>query len=89
MNNGGQRAASGRAGRSVQTPIFDELALSWRPPQRRASGASKGISATAYADLVALLKNDVVASVSTFDVLTPFDSTLRDQLVKTVAGRMT
>jgi hypothetical protein len=53
------------------------------------SGAGKGISATAYIDLVALLKDDALATKDTSDVLTPFDSTLRDQLVKTVAGRMT
>jgi hypothetical protein len=58
-------------------------------PLEATSGASKGISVPEYIDLVALLNNDALALVSTVSALTPFDPTLRDQLVKTVAERMT
>jgi hypothetical protein len=53
------------------------------------SGASKGSPVIAYIDLVTLLNNDALALVSTLDSPTPFDPMLRDQLVKTVAARMT
>jgi hypothetical protein len=75
----------------IATPSNVEKAKGWQIvlPLEVTSGAGKGISATAYIDIVALLKNDAVTSIQTVDVLTPFDSMLRDQLVKTVAGRMT
>jgi hypothetical protein len=53
------------------------------------SGASKGSPAIAYIDFVELLNNDALAQVSTLDSPTPFDPMLRDQLVRTVAARMT
>jgi hypothetical protein len=53
------------------------------------SGAGKGLSVSAYADAVFLRKGNVVAQVSTGDVLSPLDETLRDHLVSTVAQRMT
>src|SRR5262249_12560647 len=58
-------------------------------PLEVTSGTGKGITATAYIDFVALLKDDAITTVEGLDVFTPFDSALRDHLVKTVAGRMT
>ena len=75
----------------VTAPENVEKAGGWQIviPFERTSGASKGISATQYIELVTLLNNDALALVSTLNALTPFDPMLRDQLVKTVAGRMT
>jgi hypothetical protein len=75
----------------ITAPQNVEKAQGWRImiPLEATSGANKGISVPAYIDLVTLLNNDDLALVSTLDVLTPFDPTLRDQLVKTVAARMT
>lgn len=75
----------------ITAPENVEKAKGWQIviPLEVTSGASKGVSATAYIDLVTLLNNDALAQVSTLDVLTPFDPMLRDQLVKTVAARMT
>jgi len=47
-----------------------------------------GLSATVYIDMVVLQEGDANATVATLDVLTPLDSALRDELVETVAGRL-
>jgi hypothetical protein len=53
-----------------------------------ASREGEGLSATVYLDLVYLREGDVLASVQTSDVLSAFDSDLRDQLLEGVASRM-
>jgi hypothetical protein len=74
----------------VTSPPGVEKARAWQivVPVEVTSGASKGLTATAYLDIVALLKGDAVTTVQTSDVLTAFDPTLRDELVRKVAGRM-
>jgi hypothetical protein len=74
----------------MTAPANVEKAKAWQIviPLEVTSGASKGVSATAYLDFIALLKNDAVTTVETSDVITPFDPTLREGLVKTVAARM-
>jgi hypothetical protein len=74
----------------ITTPGNIEKAKGWQIaiPLELTSGASKGTSATEYTELVALLNKDALALVSTLAAVTPFDPMLRDQLVKTVAGRM-
>lgn len=52
------------------------------------SGPGKGLSVSAYADAVYLREGNVVAHVSTGDVLSPLDEALRNHLVRTVARRM-
>jgi hypothetical protein len=74
---------------SFTPPDVDE-AKAWQIviPLEVTSGALKGLSPDVYIELVALREGDTVASVTTQDVLTEFDSELRNQLVQTVAGRM-
>ena len=50
------------------------------------SGDLKGESITAYLDLVALREGDSIATLSAQDVLSPFDSDLRNQLLETLAA---
>ena len=38
--------------------------------------------------MIVLREGDAIATVTTFDVLTAFDSALRDELLETVADRM-
>jgi hypothetical protein len=47
------------------------------------------ISPSAYIDLTALRQGEAISELSTSDVLTPFDSDLRNQLLETLASRMT
>jgi hypothetical protein len=67
-----------------------EEAKAWQVviPVEITSGAAEGLSPDVYIELVALREGDTVASVRTQDVLTEFDPDLRNQLVQTVAGRM-
>jgi hypothetical protein len=48
----------------------------------------EGSSVTAYLDLVYLRKGDTLGAVEASDVVTPFDSQLRDELVELVAQRL-
>jgi hypothetical protein len=57
-------------------------------PVELTSGATKGLSASVYIDVVFLRKDNIVGTVSTVDVLSPLDETLRAHLVRTVARRM-
>jgi hypothetical protein len=57
-------------------------------PVEISSGATKGLSASVYIDLVYMRKDNIVGSVSTVDVLSPLDEALRAHLVRTVARRM-
>jgi hypothetical protein len=57
-------------------------------PVELTSGATKGLSASVYIDVVFTRKDNIVGTVSTVDVLSPLDETLRAHLVRTVAGRM-
>jgi hypothetical protein len=74
---------------SFTPPDVDE-AKAWQIviPVEITSGAAEGLSPDVYIELVALREGDTVASVRTQDVLTEFDSELRNQLVQTVADRM-
>jgi len=58
-------------------------------PFQITSGDAAGVEATAYLDLVYLRVGETIAAVQAADVPSPFDSELRDELVATVAGRMT
>jgi hypothetical protein len=57
-------------------------------PVELTSGATKGLSASVYIDVVFLRQDNIVGTVSTVDVLSPLDETLRAHLVRTVARRM-
>lgn len=57
-------------------------------PVELTSGATKGLSASVYIDVVFLRKDNIVGTVSTVDVLSPLDEPLRAHLVRTVARRM-
>ena len=72
------------------TPPDVEEAEAWQivVPVEATSGAGEGFSVDAYLELVALREGDTVATVTTNDVLTEFPAELRNQLVQTVAGRM-
>jgi hypothetical protein len=52
------------------------------------SGVAEGLSPTAYLDLVNLRDGEALTIMTTSDVLTPFDSELRDELLQTLASRM-
>jgi hypothetical protein len=52
------------------------------------SGEFKGLSSSAYIDIVYLRKGSVVASVTTSEVVSSLDDSLRAHLVRTVAKRM-
>lgn len=52
------------------------------------SGPTKGLSASAYIDLVQLQKGNILGNITTVDVLSPLDETLRADLVRTVGRRM-
>lgn len=52
------------------------------------SGATKGLSASVYIDVVFLRRDNIVGSVSTVDVLSPLDAALRAHVVRTVVRRM-
>ena len=52
------------------------------------SGEAKGFSAEGHVDYVAMRHGDCVAVVNASGVLTPFDSTLRNELIQRVADRM-
>jgi hypothetical protein len=47
------------------------------------------LSPSAYIDLTALCEGEAISELTTSDVLTPFDSDLRNQLLETLASRMT
>lgn len=57
-------------------------------PVELTSGATKGLSASVYIDVVFLRKDNIVGTVSTVDVLSPLEDALRAHLVRTVASRM-
>ena len=57
-------------------------------PVEVTSGAVEGLSPHVYIEFVALREGDAAATVTTLDVLTEFDPELRNELVQTVAGRM-
>jgi hypothetical protein len=75
---------------SFTPPPGVDAAQAWQiaVPFETKSGALEGFSATYYLDLILLRKGDVVLWVETQDVLTPFDSDLRDLLLSRAAGRM-
>jgi hypothetical protein len=50
---------------------------------------TEGLSATVYLDLIELREGDLLVGVQTLDVLSPFDSELREELLDTLALRAT
>jgi hypothetical protein len=90
-----------KRGKGVKPGEVDVGELSFTPPDvdeakawqivilvEITSGAAEGLSPDVYIELVTLREGDMVASVRTQDVLTEFDPELRNQLVQTVADRM-
>jgi hypothetical protein len=74
---------------SFSPPDVDE-AKAWQIviPVEITSGVGEGFTPDVYIEQVLLREGDTVARVFTEDVLTEFDEELRNQLVQTVAGRM-
>ena len=74
---------------SLTTPDVEET-KAWKIviPVEITSGAAEGLSPNVYIELVALREGDAAATVTTLDALTEFDPELRNELVQTVAGRM-
>jgi hypothetical protein len=52
------------------------------------SGDAKGFSPSAYLDIIDLRQGDSAVSLQASDVLSPFDSGLRDELLEKLASRM-
>lgn len=52
------------------------------------SGEAKGLSIEGYLDYVVMRNGDCIAGVQTSDAFTPFDSALRNELLQTLADRM-
>jgi hypothetical protein len=53
------------------------------------SGEAEGATLSAYLDFVEMREADAIATVLTYDVFSPFDSGLRNDLLRAVADRMT
>ena len=72
------------------TPPDVEEAGAWQIviPVEITSGVGEGLTPSVYLEFVALREGDEVAILETSDVLTEFDSDLRDSLVAAIAGRM-
>jgi hypothetical protein len=75
---------------NVTQPDVEEAAA-WQIviPIEITSGVGEGLTPNVYLEFMALRDGANVAIVQTSDVLTEFDSELRDELVEAVAGRMT
>jgi hypothetical protein len=75
--------------KTTSPPEVDET-RAWEVviPVEVTSGTDNGLSVSVYVDLVYLRKGNILASVSTSDVLSPLDDALRAHLVRTVAQRM-
>jgi hypothetical protein len=76
---------------SFTPPAGVEEARAWQiaiPIEGKSGGESEGVSVTGYIELVFLREGDAIGSVQTVEVLSPFDSEIRDELVDAVAGRM-
>lgn len=58
-------------------------------PVEITSGVGEGFAPNVYIEFVGLRQGNAVASVSTQDSFTEFDTDLRDKLIQTVAQRMT
>jgi hypothetical protein len=74
---------------SFTPPSGVDDSRAWQLAIEASSSEAEGLSATVYFDIIDLRAGDVVARVQVIDVLSPFDSDLRDELVAAVAGRMT
>jgi hypothetical protein len=76
---------------SFTAPADVEEADAWQiaVPVEVTSGTSEGLSATVYLDVIVMREGDTVVTLSAQDVLTPLDSTLRDDLLEAMASRMT
>jgi len=72
------------------TPPNVEDAAAWQlvVPVEITSGAGEGLTPIVYLEFVVLREGNTAAMIKTSDVLTQFDSELRDQLIDAVAGRM-
>jgi hypothetical protein len=74
---------------SFTPPSGVDDSRAWQLAIEASSSEAEGLSATVYFDIIDLRAGDVVARVQVIDVLSAFDSDLRDELVAAVAGRMT
>jgi hypothetical protein len=74
----------------VTSPPNVDEARAWEVviPVEVTPGTANGLAVSVYSDAVFLRKGNVVAQVSTSDVLSPLDDALRAHLVRTVARRM-
>ena len=73
------------------TPPDVADARAWQiaiPVEAAPGSEGAGLSITAYADMIVLREGEAIATVTTFDVFSAFDSALRDELLETVADRM-
>ena len=52
------------------------------------SGEAAGLSPEIYIDQIHVREGDAIATLQTVDVLTPFDPELRDELLQTIADRL-
>jgi hypothetical protein len=76
---------------SFTPPSGVDEARAWQIaiPIEGASGTEQeGVAATFYGDVIGLREGDAIVLVETFDLFSPFDPELQDQLLKTIAGRM-
>jgi hypothetical protein len=73
---------------SFTPPSGVDDSRAWQLAIEASSSETEGLSATVYFDIIDLRAGDVIARVQAIDVLSPFDSDLRDELVAAVAGRM-
>lgn len=69
--------------------VDDALAYQIAIPVESTSGESEGLSATVYLDFIEFREGDLLVGIQTLDVLSPFDSELRDELLDSLAGRAT
>jgi hypothetical protein len=75
---------------NVQAPESVEETRAWQVVITFTVKAGDGeLSPSAYIDLTTLRQGEAISELRTSDVLSPFDSDLRNQLVETLASRMT
>ncbi len=73
---------------SFSAPEGVDEARAWQLVIPLEPTSDQGINVTVYIDVLHVREGDVLASVTTQDVLSPFDADLRRKLVEVVAGRM-
>jgi hypothetical protein len=76
---------------SFTPPSGVDEAQAWQiaiPIEGAPGKGQEGVAVTLYADMVALREGDAIVLVQAFDLFSPFNTQLRDLLLKTIAGRM-